>query len=180
MGNLRSIVLVSAGVVDDRRHDRPLRCSVAPQFVGDQPSGLASLTFQQLSEEAFSRTPIAARLDEDVDRVAVLIDRTPEIVSLALDGHEEFVQVSRVAQTTLVTFERTGVLETELQTPQSDGLVCDHDPPLCQEIFDISEAQTEAVVEPNGMADDLRRESVSAVAGCVVIHPASLPDAPST
>ncbi len=52
--------------------------------------------------------------------------------------------------------------------------------PPCQEIFDISEAQAEAVVEPNGMADDLRRESVSAVVGCVVFHPASLPDTPST
>ena len=28
--------------------------------------------------------------------------------------------------------------------------------PPCQEIFDISEAQAEAVVEPNGMADDFR------------------------
>ena len=33
--------------------------------------------------------------------------------------------------------------------------------PPCQGIFDISEAQAEAVVEPNGMADDFRRESVS-------------------
>ncbi len=52
--------------------------------------------------------------------------------------------------------------------------------PPSQEIFDISEAQAEAVVEPNGMADNLRRKPVSAVAGRVSIHPASLPGTPST
>jgi hypothetical protein len=38
----------------------------------------------------------------------------------------------------------------ELQTPQSDGLVTDDDPPFCQKIFDISEAQAEPVVEQHG------------------------------
>ncbi len=75
-----------------------MRCTVASQLVGDQPPGLASLTFQQLAEEAFSRTPIAARLEQDVDHVAVLIDRTPEILPLPLDCHEEFVQVPGVAR----------------------------------------------------------------------------------
>jgi hypothetical protein len=46
--------------------------------------------------------------------------------------------------------------------------------PPCQEIFDISEAQAEAVVEPNGMADDLRRKSISVVVGCMAVHLLSL------
>ena len=78
-----------------------MRCRIAPQLVGDQPPGLVSLTFQQLSEEAFSRTPIAARLDEDVDHVAVLVNRTPEIVLLTPDVHEEFIQVPRQSRTQL-------------------------------------------------------------------------------
>ncbi len=83
------IVRVSAGVMDNGRHDRSLRGGIAPQLVGDQSSGLASLAFQQLTEETFSGTPIATRLDEDVNHVAVLVDSTPEIVLLALDGYEE-------------------------------------------------------------------------------------------
>jgi hypothetical protein len=131
-------------------------------------------------EEAFGGTPIATRLDEDVHHVAVLIDGAPEIVLLTLNGYEELIQVPRVAQPTLSPLERAGVPGTELQAPQSDGLVSNHDPPLCQEIFDITEAQAEAVVEPNGVADDLWWESVSAVAGYVVFHRASLPVAGST
>ena len=72
-----------------------MRRGIASQLVGDHPPRLASLTFQQLSKEAFSRTSIAARLDEDVDHVAVLVNRTPEIVPVALDGYEELIQVPR-------------------------------------------------------------------------------------
>ncbi len=135
-----------------------MRCCIAHQLVCDQPPRLAALTFQQLTEETFSRTPIATQLDEDVDHITVLVDGAPEIVLLTPNVHEEFIQVPRIAQPTSATLERTSVLGAELQTPQSDGLVSDDDPPRCQEIFDISEAQAEAVVEPNGMADDLRRE----------------------
>ena len=142
-----------------------MRCGVAPQLVGDQPPGLVSFAFQQLTEEALGGTPIATRLDEDVDHVAVLVNGTPEIVLLTLDVYEEFIQVPRITQATLSPLEPTCLLRAELLTPLSDGLVGDYYPSLCQEIFDITEAPAEAVVEPDGMADDLRWKSVSAVAG---------------
>jgi hypothetical protein len=132
VGNLRSIVLVSAGVVDDGRHDRSLRRGITPQLVRDQPPRPASLTLQQLTEEAFSRTPIATRLDEDVDHVAILVNSTPEIVLLTPDVYEEFIQVPRITQATLSPLEPTRILRTELPAPLSDGFVGNHDPPLCQ------------------------------------------------
>src|SRR5262249_50063811 len=63
---------------------------------------------------------------------------------------------------------------TKLPTLLSDGFVADDDPTLCHEVFHISEAQAKSVVEPNSMADDIRRKSVSAIAGCVGFHPLSL------
>ena len=47
-------------------------------------------------------------------------------------------------------------------------------------IFDISEAQAEAVVEPDGVTDDFRRKSVSAIAGRVAAHRRTLPPVAST
>ena len=38
-----------------------------------------------------------------------------------------------------------------------------------------AEAQAEAVVEPDGVADDLGRKAVSVVARCLGVHPSSLP-----
>ncbi len=89
-----------------------MRCYIASQLVRDYPPRHPALTLQQHTEETFSRTPITTRLDEDVDHVAVLVDRTPEIVSLTPEGHEEFVQVPGVAQATLSPLEVTCVLVT--------------------------------------------------------------------
>ena len=75
-----------------------MRSPVASQLVGDQPPGLTPLTLQQLADKAFGSPAVATRLDEDVDDVAILIDGTPEIVPLSLDGDEDLVQVPCVAQ----------------------------------------------------------------------------------
>ena len=41
-------------------------------------------------------------------------------------------------------------------------------------IFHITEAQTEAMIDSNGVADDFRREAVSAVTGSGAVHEISL------
>jgi hypothetical protein len=118
---------------------------------------------------------IAARLQENIYHVSVLVDGAPEILPLTLDFHEEFVQMPNVAHATLPVPEYTGVFGTELTAPLSNGLVGDYDPALCQQILNISEAQAETVVKPNSMADDSWRKSVSAIVGSIGFHQLSLP-----
>ena len=124
--------------------------------------------------------PIAPRLDEDIDDISVLVNSAPEILPLTVDRQEEFVQVPSVAQATFSALELSGVLRTKLPRPLSDGLVGHDDAPLGEEIFDIPEAQTESIVEPDRMADDLGREPVSVVARCFGVHRRSLPVSAST
>ncbi len=87
--------------MDDGRHDAPMRRRIASQLVGDQPPRHATLPLQQLAEESFGGFPITARLDENIDHVTILINRTPKILPLTLNGDEHLVQVPRVAQATL-------------------------------------------------------------------------------
>ena len=54
------------------------------------------------------------------------------------------------------------------------------DPALGQEILGIPEDHAEAVIKPDGVTDDLGRESVSVVALQSVAHPGSLPGATSS
>jgi hypothetical protein len=109
-----------------------------------------------------------------------LVDGPPEILLATLDVHEQFVQVPRVAQAALPAPEDPGVRRTEPPTPQANRLVGHGDAPLSEEIFGIAEAQTETVVEPNGVTDDLRRESVPVVADGVADHRPTLPAVAST
>jgi hypothetical protein len=48
---------------------------------------------------------------------------------------------------------------TEAQAPLADGLVADHDPTRRQHQLNITQAHTEAMIEPDGMLDDLGREA---------------------
>ena len=59
--------------------------------------------------------------------------------------------------------ELPGVFEPERLTPLADGFIRDGDAPLGEQIFYIAEAQAEAVIEPDGVADDWWK-AVSAVA----------------
>jgi len=59
--------------------------------------------------------------------------------------------------------------------PVPDGFVRDGDAAVREEVFDVAETQSEAVVEPDGVADDGGRESVAGIADDVVRRPATLP-----
>jgi len=87
--------------------------------------------------------------DENTDHVAILVDSPPQILSLTLDSHEQFIHVPRIAQATRSSPEFPSVFDTKLPTPLTDRLVGYGNPTLCQEVFHISEAQAESVVEPN-------------------------------
>jgi len=84
--------------------------------------------------------------------------------------------VPGVAQVPLSSLEPPGVFAPKLLTPLLDGLIGDGDGSLGEKIFHLSKAEAEAVVEPDGMADDLWWKAVTMVAGWFGIHGPSLPN----
>src|SRR4029450_7724554 len=51
----------------------------------------------------------------------------------------------------------------EAQGPEADGFVRDLNPSCQHQLRDVTQAHTEAVVEPHAPTDDLRRESIAFV-----------------
>jgi len=82
----------------------------------------------------------------------------------------------RIAEATLPTLQATSVLRTKLEAPKPDRFVGNRDAALGEKVFHIPKAETEAVVELDGVADDLGRKSISVVARRVTFHRPSLPD----
>jgi hypothetical protein len=68
-----------------------------------------------------------------------------------------------------------GVGRPELAAPEADGFVTDLNATLSEQLLDITLAQVEPVVEPDGVADDLGREAMASVQGGVHGHRAILP-----
>jgi len=132
------------------------------------------LALQESLKKALCRTLITTRLNQDVDHISVLIDCSPQVVLLAVDSHEDFIQMPDIAEATLSSLEFPRIGRTELLAPMSNRFIGDDDSALSKKIFDVAETQTETVIKPDGMTDDLRRKSVSVIAGSFALHRFSL------
>jgi len=80
---------------------------------------------------------------------------------------KDFIDVECVAVASMASLQSSSVNGAEFDAPQADRLSGDSDPTLCQKVFNISVAEIESIVEPDGVGNDVRWKSVS----LVCIHP---------
>jgi hypothetical protein len=89
---------MTALAVLDVWQDLALGGGVAPQLVRDDHPQDVAQTAQQFVEEALGGFGITPALHEDVEHLAVLVYRTPQIVLLAADADEHLVHEPFVAR----------------------------------------------------------------------------------
>jgi hypothetical protein len=82
---------------------------------------------------------------------AVLINGSPQVKLLAVDLHEDFIDIEGIAITSVISLQATNIDGTELYAPEPNRLMADSDAPLGQEILDIAVAKIEAIVEPDSV-----------------------------
>jgi hypothetical protein len=119
--------------------------------------------FQHLVKEALGGSLVPAARDQDIEYVAVLIDRSPEIVALAADRDEQLVHMPDVTQALLSPSQGVGVCWSKLPAPGSNGLVRHRDTTLGEKVLGIANAEGEPMVQPNGMADDFGWKAVASI-----------------
>ena len=151
-----------------------MRGNVTLKFVGDESQRRLSLPLQELAEQSHSGSAVATRLNEDLDHVSVLIDGTPKILSLTIDRDEDFVQEPCVSESALSPLQTSCIIETELRAPPADCLVGHNDSSFGEQILDISETDSESVVQPDCVTDDFGRKTVAVIAGSRGFHPVTL------
>ena len=157
----------------------PVPSAVAPKAIGDQTVWDSTAALEQLAEEPRGGMAIPTGLKQVVDDIPVLVNGAPEILALAANRHEEFVQMPCVADRPGPMPKPPRVRQAEGLAPVPDGFVRDGDAAVWEEVFDVAEAEGEPTVEPDGVADDGARESVAGIAD-VVGHPATLSAVPSS
>ena len=123
MRHLGAVVRILIRDVNDRRHHGPRGRRVAPQFIGDQPAGYAALAFQKLPEKAHCGAPVPPRLHQDVEDVAVLVYRPPQVLLTTVQRDEQLIEVPRVPEAPTPVPEPSGIRAAERATPPSDRLV---------------------------------------------------------
>ena len=78
----------------------------------------------------------------------------------AVDLHKNFINIEGIAITSVLSLQSAGINGTKSDAPETDRFSTDCDASLSQEVFDISMAKIEAIIEPDGITDDVRREPV--------------------
>src|SRR4029079_18395968 len=132
------------------------------------------LAAQQPSKESLRGALITAPLNQNIDHVAVLIHGAPQILLFTVDSNEDFVQVPNIAEAALTPLQLSGIVRTELLTPNSNRFIRDDDSAFGEKILHIPEAQTEAMVNPDSIADDFWRETMTVIARPAVFHGTSI------
>ena len=123
MRNLDAIVGIGLGIVGHTGQDGSPGSSIALQLVGHDPEWFLALTAQQSAKESLGCKLIAARLQQNLDDITVLIHGTPKILLLAVDSDEEFVQIPGVTEAPLFLFQTSGIVGSEFPAPPPDGSV---------------------------------------------------------
>ena len=93
---------------------------------------------------------------------------------LAIDLDEYFINEKGVAIASVFSLQAAGINVAEFDAPEPNRFAGDSNTAFGQKILDIPVAQVETIVEPNGIRNDIRRESVALVG----IHEPSLSISP--
>ena len=132
MGELRSIVGIPGCVVNRIRDQLSMCDPIAAQPVGHDLPGLATVFLQQSLEKTPCCPAVSSRLQKHIDHLTILVHRFPQIVLLAVDLHEDFINEEGVPIALMFSPESPGVLGTEFDLPESNEFVGDRDPSLGQ------------------------------------------------
>lgn len=123
MPDFGSVLRIDVVDVIYRGHDRTMSSIITSKYMGAQPSRFTSLAFEKTAEKAFSRTLIATELHGNIKANAVLIDGTPQILELPLNGEKDFVDRPRLAQAALPFFEFSSRVRSKILAPLPNGLI---------------------------------------------------------
>src|SRR5437763_1707463 len=94
---------------------------VALQFVGDEHLRDIRQPFEELAKEFLRGPLIPAALHQDIEHVSLLIDGSPQIVTLSFDRQKHFIQVPLVPRPWTATPELISILLAKLATPLANG-----------------------------------------------------------
>ena len=76
---------------------------------------------------------------------------------------EDFIDEECVAVSSVLSLQTPCIFGTEFNTPQSDGIIADGDTSFGKEIFNVTMAVVETIMEPDGITDDVGWKSVTLV-----------------
>ena len=99
---------------------------------------------------------IPARLNQDIQHYAFTIDSTPQIHSLAGDGHEHLIKVPPSVWSSAHCPQYPGIGLPVLQCPAPRRFIGNINATFSEQIFDVSIAEGKPEIQPDSALNDHR------------------------
>ena len=103
--------------VFDRRHHLSMSRVITAEFIRKEPTRFAALAFDQAAKEAHRGLLVPSPLHKNINGVAILIDRTPEVLMFPLNGDDRFIQMPGIAQFALPLIQSPRISGAKLRAP---------------------------------------------------------------
>ena len=120
---------------------------------------------KELTQEPFGGALITAALDQNVENKAFLIDCAPKPMLLAVDRNDDFIEMPLVSIARCASADLVGEVPPEFVRPSPNRFVADDDAARGEKIFDHSQAERKAKIEPDRMGDDFGGKAMAAIEG---------------
>ena len=126
------------------------------------------IIYQQPSEKSLCRLGISPILEEQIQDRARGINGPPQPEFPALDLDADLVQEPPVTPTGFPVPQFFGEEGGELDVPLAQGFVADPNAALLEDFLDVTLAEGETMIEPEGILDDAQWETMAV--GLAVSH----------
>ena len=112
-------------------------------------------------QERLCGVGVAVALRQDIEHETVLVDRSPQPMSNAVDRRTDLVQIPAGTPAGFPLAQIIREQRAELDAPFAQRLVPDQGAALVEQFLNIPVTQGEAVAQPDGVLNDGHRESVA-------------------
>jgi hypothetical protein len=103
MGLLGPVVGILGIIMNNSGHQLTTSNAIAAQFICHNLSRLIAMTAQQPLEEALRGCAVPTSLEKHINDFTILIDCSPKVMLLAIDLHEDFVDVKGIAVSSVLS-----------------------------------------------------------------------------
>jgi hypothetical protein len=128
---------------------------IALQFIRDHCARGIPQALEQLVEELLGHSLMATPLHENVQDMAILIDRQPQIMTFALDRQKDLIEMPLIPGLRPAVAQLIGILWAKLTAPLADRFIGQDDATSKQELFHVVVTETKAEVPPDAMANNV-------------------------
>jgi len=112
--------------------------AVGAQLVGRHPRRREALFAEQLAHELDGRRPVSTTLDQNLEDLALVVNRTPQIHALARDPDDHFVEMPTIARSRTAPSRAPSDRRSEFEHPTANALVGEVEAALGKQLFDIA------------------------------------------